>query len=148
MIVIAGRSMEPTLLQGWLVRINDAQGEAAPGAIVLLQGKRSLIVHRIVHRCVIAGSEMLFHRGDLEGGIGVARGTTILGRVMAVLEPEGMPIPTFTEMPRDFKRRFWWARTRCRAAAASWRAACFSGVAGTNIGRRLGGLARRVILGY
>jgi len=109
--------MSPTLPDGTVVWVDYRFRSPEPGDVVLLKGANSLIVHRIVHRTGTGASSMIYHRGDLEGGIGVTSDSAILGRVVAVMEPDRLPIPGLADLSPGFRQRFRLARFRCRAHA-------------------------------
>jgi hypothetical protein len=120
--------MEPTLPRGSVVWVDHAARAAEPGDVILIDGADSRIVHRVVHRAAIGDSTLIYHRGDLEGGIGIAVGSAVLGTVVAVVQPERSRVPALAEMPRGFQRRFRVTRLRCRVDAVLRRLAAALGL--------------------
>ncbi len=106
--------MEPTLKKGWTVWVDGDADHVSPGDVVILEGGCGWIVHRIIWRSILGETDLLFHRGDFEGGIGVSPWAAIRGRVVAIIEPDRAPIPPFSSLPTGFRRRFRWAQARCR----------------------------------
>jgi hypothetical protein len=105
--------MAPTLRYGSRVCVAAGVKAPDPGDLVLIYGNAGWIVHRIIHRCTISGTEHVFHRGDKEGRIGLCLGSSVCGQVVARLS-DNTHIPALHEMPLAFQQRFRRARMRCR----------------------------------
>lgn len=145
-IEIAGGSMSPTLPDGTVVWVDYRLRSPEPGDVVLLQGANSLIVHRLVHRTGTGDSSLVYHRGDLEGGIGVATGSAVIGRIVAIMEPDRLPIPGLADLSPGFRQRFRLARFRCRAHAICHRTASRLGLDRIGWVRSLGRIVRQRLL--
>lgn len=87
-VTCRGRSMIPTLRDGWpveVVALGDAA--AAVGDVVLIAQGTKLIVHRLVARIALgSGVELLVHRGDGHWRTaGLARGSSVIGVAPTVM---------------------------------------------------------------
>jgi hypothetical protein len=120
--------MEPTLPAGSVVWVDHGSRAAEPGDVILIEGSQSPIIHRVVHHAGSGNSSLVYHRGDFEGGIGIAAGSAVLGTVVAVMRPERAPVLGLADLPSAFQRRFRIARLRCRADAFSRRLAAGFGL--------------------
>jgi len=109
--------MEPTLPKGSIVWVDDDVSSIDTGDVVLIEGESTRIIHRLVHRTTGGGADRIYHRGDLEGGIGITTGSAIRGRVVAIMEPERAQIPRLRDLSVEFQRRFRSAEIRCRLHA-------------------------------
>jgi len=138
--------MEPTLLKGWTVWVDGDAQSATPGDVVLLEGTRGWIVHRVVWQSTSRGTGLLFHRGDFEGGIGISTRSAIRGRVIAVIEPDRSPIPPIADLPAGFRRRFRLAQIRCQVYSFCYLAAHHLGLDQGQVFRALGQAFRRLLL--
>ena len=115
---IGGRSMEPTLPVHALVLVTDELDCVKNGEVVVLEGSTGPVVHRLIHRTSVGGDDLVYHRGDLGGGIGVAPATALRGRAVAILEPDRAPMPPLSGLAAGVRRSLRIARARCRLHAA------------------------------
>ncbi len=112
-IQISGSSMEPTLSQGWTVRIEKAGGIPTPGDIALLSISEGWLVHRVLGVFKNDHETLICHRGDGFGHFGICRAEAFHGRITAVIFPPDTRISAPDRMPQDVRRRYVRARTRC-----------------------------------
>ena len=109
--------MAPTIPAGSVVFASQRVASVEPGDVVVIRGRTALIVHRVLHTAKVAGRDLVYHRGDLEGGIGVAALESVVGHVVTIVEPEPAPVPAVSDLDPPFRRRFSLARLRCRLDA-------------------------------
>jgi len=142
---LAGASMEPSLLRGWRVRVAPLQGVPRPGELVLFQTESGHLLHRVVHSSRFRDGSWVFHRGDGGGRIGSSPAASAVGRVVAIIDPPGHPLPTLDRIPPRRRRAFQAARSRARLYAACRRLAQALHLDGTPAARLGGHWLRRLL---
>ena len=138
--------MEPTLQPGCHVLVAALTTPPQPGDIVLLRGPDGLVVHRVVALEDAGGTQLLFHRGDAPGHVGITRPEAVAGRVEATVTPSAGPLPGWENLDAAVRVRFASSRLRCLRYARLRRLARHWRLAGKPLVGRLGALARRLWL--
>lgn len=111
LVQLAGRSMEPSLLLGWRLRVEPLETPPSLGDVVLIETGAGFVVHRVVH----LEPGLVFHAGDRGGRAGLAAASAVVGRVTAVLDPPGHRVPALADLPPDRRRAFEALGHRCHA---------------------------------
>ena len=137
-LTIIGGSMAPTIPAGSVVSASPRVEPVKPGDVVVIRGRTALIVHRVVHTASVFGQGLVYHRGDLEGGIGIARSESVAGHVVGIVKPVPAPVPAIAKLNRRFRLRFAAARLRCRTDARCRVVACSIGLDRFEVFRRFG----------
>jgi len=138
--------MEPTLPKASVVWATRDPGSAVIGDVVLLEGRSGWIVHRLLWFSAGNGKGLLFHRGDFEGGIGICPSSAIRGRVVAMIEPDRIPLLPFQDLSVAFRWRFRLAQARCRVYLFCFSLASCLGLEQTRSIRAMGRILRKVLL--
>ncbi len=120
--------MRPSLDVGWRLRVAPLPPGVlpAPGQIVVLRagtGAAEFVTHRVVAVATAVEGALVFHRGDAGGGVGMAAGAQIVGRVVAILAPPGAVLPELEQLDERPRRAFQAARRRALVYLACRRAA-------------------------
>jgi hypothetical protein len=118
LVEIRGRSMEPTLCRGSLALVEPRTHLPGIGDVVAIRGRDQLIVHRVVHVAALRAGARIYHAGDAAGAVGRCSREALLGRVVAVVDPEKARAADLEHVSPTTRRRLRWARWRCRAEAA------------------------------
>ena len=111
---------------------------------MLIKGESRWIVHRIIH--ADQRSNLVFHGGDLGGGIGTCSEDAVLGLVTAVLDPETTTITGVESLDIAIRRWLALARWRCRLFSACRSAAQTARIEKLPLARPIGGAMRRLLL--
>ena len=143
-VTIDGRSMEPTLPVGSTVRVERLKAPPQHGDIVLIKGESRWIVHRVIH--ADRRSDLVFHGGDVGGGIGTCSKDAVLGLVTAVLSPETTTIPSVESLDIAIRRWLRFARWRCRFFTICRSAASMARIERLPLARPIGDAVRRLLL--
>ena len=138
--------MEPTLPKGSVVWATRDAGSAVMGDVVLLEGGIGWIVHRLVWRSTGGETDLLFHRGDFEGGIGVCPSAAIRGRVVAMIEPDRTSLRPFQDLSVGFRCRFRLAQARCGVYSFCFSVAHRLGLGQGRAIRAVGRVFRKILL--
>lgn len=95
--MLAGRSMEPTLLVGDVLTVEPLERPAHVGDVIVFEaGEGTHLCHRVVAVARGPGSLWYVHRGDAHGArLGTVRATRVLGRVTAVRRHGSAVTPNF-----------------------------------------------------
>ena len=146
-ITVAGSSMEPSLPKGSEVAVASIPSEELrPGDIVLIETPSGRTIHRMITSASIGGRNVVFHRGDNGGGIGMADATAVAGKAVAILStPDGASGQgaVSTATPRGMRI----AGLRCRLYCWAARIARLSGPLSDLVPEKYRMLARMMILG-
>ena len=114
--------MTPSVVAGARVVIAAAEApETSSGDVVLFACHPYPVLHRVLHVARVRERVVVFHRGDAGGVFGVVDGSTVLGKVVAVLSPEAGPAPALHTLPPRIQRSFRRARWLARFAALALR---------------------------
>ncbi len=89
------------------------EGPPEPGAIVVLRSaggsarsRAALLVHRVVATAESGGERLVFHRGDAGGRLGIAAAGSVVGRIVAVLDPPRRCVPALGDLDAGERRAF------------------------------------------
>jgi len=81
-VVCGGSSMVPTFGPGARLRVVPAAAPRA-GDVVLLDAGDSVVTHRVLARIPWGSNAVILHGGDAGHGAGLARQSSVLGRVLS-----------------------------------------------------------------
>ena len=87
-IAVNGTSMHPTLQFGWRVYLRPARGDDLKiGEIAVFRGDTSLVIHRLIWRERVDGTERLVFRGDYNRARERVDPSAVIARVVAIEVP-------------------------------------------------------------
>jgi hypothetical protein len=148
-IVVSGRSMEPTIGQGARVDVAPLPAGAAPavGEIVLVATHVSdvLVLHRVMH--VSADGGRVIHQGDAAGtAFATCARHDVLARMtgFAGVDAAARPVPLPENLPAAARARFRRRRLACVAFARAREVARALSVEDSPLVRRCGRVLRRL----
>lgn len=150
-IVVSGRSMEPTIALGTRVDVAPVALDAplAVGDIVLIATSAAdvLLLHRVMH--VMGGGRRIVHQGDAAGGtFATCARRDVLARMTGFEGDAARALPTPENLPAAARALFHRRRVACAVYAGAREVAGVLSLDGNALVRRCGlglrKLARRV----
>lgn len=146
-IVVSGRSMEPTIPLGARVDVAPLPAGAAPGVgeIVLVATAASdvLVLHRVMH--VSTGGDLIVHQGDAAGAaFATCVRRDVLARMTGFADDAARPLPLPENLPAAARARFQRRRLACVAFARARSIARSLSVEDHALVRRCGVVLRKI----
>lgn len=140
--------MEPSLPKGsQVVVVSLPPTELRPGDIVLFETRSGRTIHRKIMAATIGGRNVVFHRGDNGGGIGVTEARAAIGKAVAILSTpdgtDGWDLASI-ETPQAVQA----AAHRCRFYCWLARTVHMLGPLRAMVPEKTRTLVRKMILGY
>jgi hypothetical protein len=146
-IEITTESMTPSLDRGTKVKVEPVVGQILPGeiALILSEGDRNMLLHRVMHVFSVGGDQFVIHQGDAEASLfAICPREAVVGRAVGFALAPSRPLPIPEPLDAEARARFHRRRRACALFAMGRRMASSLKVSDGPMARRIGHAYRAV----
>jgi len=90
--VVSGKSMEPTLKEGWKIKVEPSDEDKIKIGDIALFGQDSLTCHRIIGKVKFFGQAYFIHKGDNPSIGGIFGAKDLMGKITKVFDEKGQGV--------------------------------------------------------